>query len=305
MVDGTDVVKPYQAAEGLANRFKLVYNNTSSKFPCNPVTSFAAASSDNLSLFPVTDADIRKAIKWLKPCKSVGFDGIPGFIIKGCIDIFVPLLKYIFSLSLSQQLFPSSLKQVAIVPIFKKGSSSLLVNYHPTLILNDFLKVFEFVIHDHISHYHYLQAKLNTCEHGLIKSRSTTSNLVIYLDYLTPLVSSQHQVDGIYFDFSSVFDLVSHTLLLGKLSPFGLKMLTLAGSLTIYLTGFPVLRFLEFFGSISRVLAGVPEGSVLGPVRSYLYIGDICNVITHSKFLLFADDIKIVHVIKSLVILLS
>jgi hypothetical protein len=55
-----------------------------------------------------------------------------------------------------------------------------------------------------------------------MKSRSTTSNLVTYLDYITPLVSSQRQVDAIYFDFSSAFDLVSHTLPLGKLSYFGL-----------------------------------------------------------------------------------
>jgi hypothetical protein len=44
----------------------------------------------------------------LKPSKSFGLDGMPGFIIKGCTDNFVPLQNYIFNLSLSQQLFPSS-----------------------------------------------------------------------------------------------------------------------------------------------------------------------------------------------------
>jgi hypothetical protein len=101
-------MEPYQDAETFANHFKSVYDNTASKFPSNPVTSFDVASSDNLSLFPVTDADVRKAIRRLKPSESVGLDGIPGFIIKGCTDIFVLLLKYIFNLSLSQQLFPSS-----------------------------------------------------------------------------------------------------------------------------------------------------------------------------------------------------
>jgi hypothetical protein len=75
--------------------------------------------------------DVRKAIRRLKPSKSVGLDGIPGFIIKGCTDTFVPLLKYIFNLSLFQQLFPSSWKKAAIVPIFKKGNSSLIANYRP------------------------------------------------------------------------------------------------------------------------------------------------------------------------------
>jgi hypothetical protein len=54
----------------------------------------------------VSDSDIIKAIKRLKPSKSVRVDDIPGFIIKGCTDIFVPVLKHIFNLNLSQQYFP-------------------------------------------------------------------------------------------------------------------------------------------------------------------------------------------------------
>ena len=155
------------------------------------------------------------------PVEAVSIIIIIIIIIKGCTDIFVPLLKYIFNLSLSQQLFPSSWKKAAIVPIYKKGNSTIIANYRPISILNNFSKVFEIIICNHVSY--YLQSKLNSCQHGFIKSRSTTSNLVNYLDYITPLVSSQRQVDAIYFDFSSAFDLVSHNLLLNKLSSFGLS----------------------------------------------------------------------------------
>jgi hypothetical protein len=181
VVDGTHLVEPSQVAEVFASHFKSVYDTTASKLFSNPVTSFDSVSSDNLSLF--TDGDVCRAIRWLKPTKSAGLDGIPGFMIKGCIDIFVPLLNYIFNLSLSQQLFPSSWKQAAVVPIFKKGSSSLLAKCCPISILNNFSKVFEFVIHDHVSH--YVWSKLNCCQYGCIKSRSTTSNFVMYLDYIT------------------------------------------------------------------------------------------------------------------------
>jgi hypothetical protein len=86
VVDGTHLVEPYQVAEAFANYFKSVYDNIASKFPSNPRNSFDGASSDNLPLFPVTDADVRKVIRRLKSSKSVGLDGIPGFVIKGCID---------------------------------------------------------------------------------------------------------------------------------------------------------------------------------------------------------------------------
>jgi hypothetical protein len=47
--------------------------------------------------------------------------------------------------------------------------------------------------------------------------------LVIYLDFVTPLGSSQRQADAIYFDLTSEFELVPYTLLLHKLSAFGLS----------------------------------------------------------------------------------
>jgi hypothetical protein len=70
---------------------------------------------------------------------------------------------------------------------------------------------------------HYLKSKLNTCQYGFTKSKSTINNLVTYLDFIKPLVSSQGQADVIYFELSGAFDLVPHTLLLKKLSVFGLS----------------------------------------------------------------------------------
>jgi hypothetical protein len=161
-------------------------------------------------------------------------------------------LQYIFNLSLSQLLFPSSWQKAAILPIFKKGNISLIANYRPISILNNFSKVFEFVIYDHVSH--YFQSKLNCCQHGFIKSRSTTSNLVTYLDYITPLVSSQRHVDAIYFDFSSAFDLVSHTLLLGKLSSFGLTSAYVSWFRSYLTDRFSCVKVLLFFRRLSGSL---------------------------------------------------
>jgi hypothetical protein len=65
--------------------------------------------------------------------------------------------------------------------------------------------------------------RLNTSQHDFRKSNCTTTNLVTYLNSIMPSVSSQGQTDSVHFDLSNAFDIVSHNILLRKLSNFGLS----------------------------------------------------------------------------------
>jgi hypothetical protein len=53
--------------------------------------------------------------------------------------------------------------------------------------------------------------------------RSTITNLVTYIDFISPLFSYQSQVDSSYFYFSSAFDFVPRSILLYKLRAYGLS----------------------------------------------------------------------------------
>jgi hypothetical protein len=83
--------------------------------------------------------------------KFVGLYCIPAFSIKGCLDIQIPVLETIFNLILLQHTFPTLWKQAAVVPISKKGKTALINYYRPIIIFSTFSKIFEIIIHEHIS----------------------------------------------------------------------------------------------------------------------------------------------------------
>jgi hypothetical protein len=109
-----------------------------------------------LSLVPVSNSDVQNVIKWFRPSKSVGLDGIQGSVIKSYSEFFVPVLNYIFNRNLPQNTFP---KQAAIVPVFKKLKTSTVGNYRSIALLNNFSTFFKFITHYPVSH--FLKFELN------------------------------------------------------------------------------------------------------------------------------------------------
>jgi hypothetical protein len=76
-------------------------------------------------------------------------------------------------------------------------------------------------MHDNLSF--YFKFKLHPNQHGFVKSKSTVTNLLTYLNDVPPSVCSQGQFDSVYFDLGQTFDKVPRTLLLNKLNNFGLS----------------------------------------------------------------------------------
>jgi hypothetical protein len=141
--------------------------------------------------------------------------------------------------------------------------------------------------------------KFNPCQHGFMKSKSTSMNLVAYPDFIPPLFHSQHKVDANYFDFSNTSDLVLCELLFHKLDDFGLS--------SVYIVWFHSyitnrLSHVCCYGTLSmlyEVLSRVPQGSVQVPLLFNVFINDLCSVVKYSNCLLFAYDVTLYQEIKS------
>jgi hypothetical protein len=81
--DGSHCIQPVDVAAEFCKHFQSVYNHR-----CPVVFPTHLSCSELLPLASVSYSDIIKAINRLRPSKSVGLDDIPGFVIKGCSDVF-------------------------------------------------------------------------------------------------------------------------------------------------------------------------------------------------------------------------
>ena len=74
-------------------------------------------------------------------------------LLKLTKNILSKPLTLIINQMITTGIFPDSFKKSKIIPIFKKGDQSLLINYRPISLLPTISKVFERIIFDQMYQY--------------------------------------------------------------------------------------------------------------------------------------------------------
>lgn len=95
---------------------------------------------------------------------------------------------------------------------------------------------------------------------------------------------------GVFIDFSKAFDRINHISLLKKLDHYGFR-----GSPLDLLRSYLMHRkqCVCISGEYSDPLnleAGVPQGSILGPILFSIYINDLANISNLPRYIIYADD---------------
>ena len=175
---------------------------------------------------------------------------------------------------------------------------SLVSNHRPISLLSNVDKVFERVIFKHLYNHLLDNSILTAFQSGFIPGDSTINQLTFLYDAFCRALDEGKEVRVVFCDISKAFDRVWHKGLIRKLEAAGI-IGTVLQWFTDYLKDRKQRVVLHGAKSNWNYLnAGVPQGSILGPILFLIYINDIVSEI-RANIRLFADDTSLYIIVQN------
>ena len=251
-----------------------------------PITSTSA------ELF-LTPDHIEKATSEIRLDSAPGPDGIPAVLLKRCAKSLSVPMHLLWSESMASGIVPRFYKTGHVTPLFKKGSKCDAGNYRPVTLTSHVVKIYERVVRKHMIEHLEANNLLSDKQHGFRSNRSCLTQMLDHFDDILEGFTQAKDTDSIYLDFAKAFDKVDLELLLLKLKKYGFheKLLTWIHSFLSERNQVVVLNGIHSY--IAKVVSGVPQGSVLGPLFFILFINDLEQVVRSSNVRFFADDTRV------------
>jgi len=236
-------------------------------------------------------------LKYARPFKAGGMDGILNVAVKKLPDSGVSALAEIFNACLRLAYFPDAWKHAMVVPIPKAGKdSSNPRNYRPISLLSTIAKLFEKIVLKKLEHHADERGILPAEQFGFRKGHSTTHQLLrignrIRSDRLRR--RAKQSTGMVLLDIEKAFDAVWHDGIVRKLRIQGFddRLVRLIHS---FLAGRSfAVRVGTTVSSKRPIMAGVPQGSCISPLLYMLFTADMPKP-AGCDLAVYADDVALV-----------
>ena len=251
--------------------------------------NFEPRTISTFTALHITHMEVSDILKNLKLGKASGCDLISHQMLRYTADTVNKPLCTLFNLSLQSKIFPSLWKKAVVIPLFKKGDKHEISNYRPVSLISCVGKVFERIVFKHMYNYLIDNNLFYNLQSGFLPTHTTVYQLIEMYEDICDALEKRKHICLVFCDISKAFDRVWHRGLIKKLECYGFQ-----GAFLNWLINYLSNRNQQVLVNNNKsnwgeINAGVPQGSVLGPLLFLLYINDIADGL-ESMARLFADD---------------
>ena len=271
------------------------FASISSLFDNEPtLPDFSLFCNNVLENIEIVEQDIIDIISVLPINKAIGPDSISHKMLKATIFTISTPLCILFNRSLKEHSFPKQWKVANILPLFKNGDPSELSNYRPVSLLSCVGKIMERVIFKYVYNYFHSNGLFYKYQAGFLPGHSTVYQLIETYDSIVKAIDEGKHCCMVFCDLSKAFDRVWHKGLLFKLKSYGVNGLLLQWFESYLNYRNQRVLFRNTVSGSKFVQAGVPQGSVLGPLLFLIYVNDVADNMS-GLCRLYADDNSLQH----------